>query len=815
VLRLNKRYLFIILFVSGFYFLYSEILWQRILKLLLGSSVLSSSLVLTAIMSGLALGYLLSIRLIERISQDRLLKISFLLSIISSFLSVLILRYVDFYRFISGIINIEETSGFSIVLFNYLFALLVTIIPCISAGMIIPAVQSFMPIKEFSATYMAYNAGGLAGGFICAFYSIRYLGLYTGFYIISALLLALGIYLQFLKPWGRESIEKEDNQPCKDFGLSSRWITGLLIMLGFSSLSLQVLFSRVLSVIVSNTTYSFSTVVLVYIAGISAGSYLSGRTRAKGMKSLVSWLLILAFYVVSMSLLLEKIGGIYVTLGRALAQSYFRTLIPVFVLCVILLFIPSICINILFIRLTRALGGQKREKTASSRSLLYSTAGSVAGALLTTFFLLPYIGISKSLILLALVFTAVNIFLAPGKKAKALVSALVIIILLLFFFFSAKVLPPSVFRLEHRDDKLVFYEETPHGNVCVIEDQSNNLLAAYVDNNAVIGTAYDAMKTVNMLGFMPLLYNPAPARVLVIGFGMGVTSGVLGTAAGDDIYSVEIVPAIFRAAEFFRRHNYSILENKRLNRVAMDGRIFLNYTKNSFDIISCDPTHPLLGSNALYTAEYFQLCKSRLKENGIMTQYLPMHFLSHRSFLSILKNFASAFDDLTIWLSYTHLVIMGRKGNISMDFRNIRDIDIDVRKNMQAFGITDLSSVLSNYICSRDTLVKNLPEDMPHNSDSFPFVEFDTFFDREEEFKKNIEFITGLRSVPTHLIGDAGEEKVKMAHKAREYMIKALVLEREGRIKEAVEQLEMGLNVYRGDAEMRNYLSFLKRQANQ
>lgn len=813
----NKGHLFFILLISGFYFLYAEVLWQRILKLLLGSSTLSNSVVLIAIMCGLSAGYLLYMYLLKRVEGFSLLKIVLPAKIIVTFLTVIMLRYIDFYKLISRFIDPGDPDNIKIIAFNYVFALIITIIPCILAGMIIPAVQSFFPIEGFSFTYLLYNLGAVIGGFFSAFYSFRYFGLYAGFYGISALLFVYAVLFQFIKqrPEGEKETKFSGNSiipPEHNFSISFnlRLLTLFIFTLGFSSLAFQALYFRVITVIVSNTTYSFSTIVLVYIAGISAGSYIAKRFPLKNTLSILKPLLALIFYVIILNLLLQQFGGLYIYVSRLLADYSLRTVISVFILSGLLLFFPSVCLNMLFVYLTQLIGYKKHDRDPVSISLFYSTLGSVFGIITATFIFIPYIGISRSLMLLALIFTAGAMIFIKRFHARFALSGLMTAILLLLIFFSAKILPPSVFRMEHRDDRLLYYKETSHGNVSVIEDQNTGLLAAYVDNNAVIGTAYDAIKTVHMLGFLPLLYNPYPSDILVIGFGMGVTSGVLGTAVTGSINSVEIVPYIFKAAEYFNDHNFRILENPRLRKIAMDGRIYMNYSEEHFDIISCDPTHPLLGSNALYTLEYFRLCSQRLSEKGIMTQYLPMHFLSNRSFQSILKNFSSVFDDMSIWLSYTHLVILGRKGRTDLDFQNLRSIDIRVRQQMRHFGITDLASLLSNYICDRETLLDNLSDGIPHNRDSDPFVEFDTFFDREEEFRKNINFILSLRSVPEHLIGDANPDKVILAYRAKEYMIKALVLEREGRIKEAADMVEEGLNIYSGDIEMRNYLFLLK-----
>lgn len=777
---------------------------------------MSNSVVLIAIMCGLSAGYILSAYFINKVSKIKLLKSILLLNLVFSVITVLALRYIDFYRIISSIIAVDRTPNIKIIIFNYIFALIITIMPSILAGMVVPVIQSFYPISRFAGIYLLYNLGALAGGFFAAFISFRYFGIYNGFYIISIIFVLYIVYILFseYKEEGIKYVKKTKSKKTeyKNIDISLGLNLLFIFIMGFSSLAFQTLFMRVLAIIVSNTAYSFSTIVLVYISGIVIGSFIARKMILKSRKNLLFILYLLISYVLFINFFLQSLGGLYIYIVRLFSDYYINTILGVFVLSVILLLIPAICINILFIYLTELLSYKKGQESAASYSLFFSTIGSVLGIITATFVFIPSIGISKSLIIIALASIFILYLLSRSTQNLTASIPLTITAILMLFIINIQILPPSIFRTEHREDKLLFYKETSHGNVSVIQDQRSKLLASYVDNSAVIGTAYDAIKTVHLLGFLPLLYNPVPKDILIIGFGMGVTSGVLGTAVENNIYSIEIVPYIFQAAEYFNDHNFGILDNPKLKKIAMDGRIFLNYTDQKFEIISCDPTHPILGSNALYTRQYFELCRDALTENGIMTQYVPIHSISHRSFKSILKSFSSVFDNISIWLSYTHLVILGSNGDIEMDFRNLRNIDTGVRLKMRSFGITDLSSLLSNYICDGDILRKNIDASIPYNTDSRPFVEYDTFFDSEEEFLKNMEFLLKLRTIPYHLMGEANPDRVKMSFKAKNYMIKALMHERVGNIPRAIEEVRKGLEIYSGDAEMNNYLNFLRSQ---
>jgi hypothetical protein len=117
----------------------------------------------------------------------------------------------------------------------------------------------------------------------------------------------------------------------------------------------------------------------------------------------------------------------------------------------------------------------------------------------------------------------------------------------------------------------------------------------YVDNNAVIGSTYDALKVVRMLGLAPALLHPRPERVLVIGYGAGVTTATIVAAPGvQSIEVAEIVPEVVEAARFFEHLNHDVLRDPRVRVVANDGRNHL-CSRAAVDV-TCDPVHPLFGS---------------------------------------------------------------------------------------------------------------------------------------------------------------------------------------------------------------------------
>jgi len=103
-----------------------------------------------------------------------------------------------------------------------------------------------------------------------------------------------------------------------------------------------------------------------------------------------------------------------------------------------------------------------------------------------------------------------------------------------------------------------------------------------------------------------------------------------------------------------------------------DGRNFLLCVRKSYDLISCDPTHPSFGSGALYTREFYRLCRRRLRSGGILTIYLPLHQIRPSDFKQLLNTFRQEFPQCALWLGIAHGVLMGRKdAAIELDYTRV------------------------------------------------------------------------------------------------------------------------------------------------
>ncbi|MFM7842816.1 MAG: spermidine synthase, partial [Planctomycetota bacterium] len=165
------------------------------------------------------------------------------------------------------------------------------------------------------------------------------------------------------------------------------------------------------------------------------------------------------------------------------------------------------------------------------------------------------------------------------------------------------------------------------------------------------------MRLQRMLGHIPALVHPAPKSVLIVGCGAGVTAGsfILHPTI-ERIVICELEPLIPQVvAHHFDAENHGVVTNPKVEIVYDDARHFILTTTEQFDIITSDPIHPWVrGAAALYTREYFELCKRRLKPGGVVTQWVPLYESNLPAVQSELATFFDAFPQGTVW-SNDHL----------------------------------------------------------------------------------------------------------------------------------------------------------------
>ncbi|KKK51166.1 hypothetical protein LCGC14_3117690, partial [marine sediment metagenome] len=175
-----------------------------------------------------------------------------------------------------------------------------------------------------------------------------------------------------------------------------------------------------------------------------------------------------------------------------------------------------------------------------------------------------------------------------------------------------------------------------------------------------------AKRYMRLFVYWPMALHPSPTKALLVCYGIGVTAKALTDARA--LESIDVVDVSRNLIELSR--DYSPfpgdhpLEDPRVSIHIEDGRLFLQTTDRTFDLITAEPPPPKnAGIVNLYTLEYFQLLHERLAPGGVVTYWLPVYQLSVEESKAIVKGFCQAFRDCSMWTGAgTEWMLVGTRG---------------------------------------------------------------------------------------------------------------------------------------------------------
>jgi tetratricopeptide (TPR) repeat protein len=153
-----------------------------------------------------------------------------------------------------------------------------------------------------------------------------------------------------------------------------------------------------------------------------------------------------------------------------------------------------------------------------------------------------------------------------------------------------------------------------------------------------------------LLGHLAALAHP-PRRVLLVGFGSGMTASALsGYPDLERLDIVEIEPAVVDAAPFLARLNRNVLHDPRVHVTFDDARNFLFTTRDTYDLIISEPSNPwIAGVATLFTREFYQAVRGRLAPDGVFVQWTQAYSLYPEDLRMLFATFLSEFQGATLW----------------------------------------------------------------------------------------------------------------------------------------------------------------------
>jgi spermidine synthase len=685
---------------SGCAALIYEIVWFQLLQLVIGSSAISLGLLLAAYMGGLCLGSVALPRLVS--ARHHPMRVYALLELGIGVFGVIALFGVPL---IGRLYVAGTTSGILGVVLRGVVAVLCLLPPTVLMGGSLPAISRWVEttptgVSRLGLLYSANVAGAVIGCLVTGFYLLRVYDMAVATYLaaainigvaLGALGLARGAGDRFSSP-AKQLLEETD-----DKNRSSVPLIYLAIGLsGLTALGAEVVWTRLLSLLLGATVYTFSIILAVFLfglwAGSGAGSFLARRVLEPRM-ALAGCQILLAAAIAWTAFTLAHVLPFWPVDPLLTTNPWFNFDLDV-TRCLRTIFPATLLWGASF-PLALASAAREGDDPARLSGEIYAanTAGSIVGALVFTLLLIPGIGTRSSqqvLIWLAAASATVSLGAAvrsgvrAAKAGWALAGAAVVA-----FGLAATVsdLPWQAIAYGRRiapilrglniamdaEAQPLFVGEGM--NASVVINQRGDQRFFYVSGKSEASSVPVDMRLQRMMGHLPALIHPDPKSVLVVGFGAGVTAGsFVPYPEVQSLVICELEKLIPPASgEFFAKENYNVLHDGRTRVVYDDARHYILTTPGKFDVITTDPIHPWVkGTSTLYSKEYYQLVKSHLNPRGVVAQWLPIYESDEETVKTELATFFTVFPNATVWSNYMNgdgydLVLLGRDDSTPID----------------------------------------------------------------------------------------------------------------------------------------------------
>jgi spermidine synthase len=646
-------------FISGASGLIYQSLWLRLLSLVFGVTIHAASTVLASFMGGLALGTLLSGKLAPRIRNPLAwfgaVEISIGIAALTTpwALDAIGRIWPAVYASLGG-------HAWMVTVARVICAAAVLIVPTSLMGATLPLVvrsalwEGALVARPVGVLYATNTAGAITGALLAGFVLVGEFGIAASFRVAAALNATVGLSALLLSRVSRVPGPEPSLPVVRPLPPSGPALIPIVFAVsGFAALGLEVVWFRVLVLIVAATTYAFTTMLAVVLLGIALGSALAGLLLDR------RWNYVKAFGIAQIAtgvLAIASLAGyLHAYHSGRLAGSD-----NVSSLAVILP--PALAMGFAFplgIRAWTGLHDDRANDSATRVATLYAlnVSGAIVGSLAAGFWLIPAFGTRTSLVILASSLGLIGLALlwSASRTTGRLVAAGAVLVL---FAGAVRFLPKPLEAVQGRrvppGERLMFLDEGRQTTVAVYR-QPGGANVLYLDGLHQANDTYPMVTLHRQIGLLPVAIHPAPRRGLVIGLGGGVTAGAVSLTDGLTLDIVELSDSVVRGAALFKHVNEDVIQRPNVHLRIDDGRNFLTTTDRRYDVITADIIQPVhAGAGNLYSVEYFRLARKALAPHGVMMQWVGIRPASE--YKLIVRTFLTAFPHATAWVNGSLLV---------------------------------------------------------------------------------------------------------------------------------------------------------------
>ncbi|MBF0316642.1 MAG: fused MFS/spermidine synthase [Nitrospirae bacterium] len=755
---LNDFKVYIIFTVSGASALIYQVIWARWLGLVFGNTTISISIILGCFMLGMAIGSLLAGRLLtgKLITGKSInlmgnpMRLYGLLEIGIGLFAVafpLFLWLID--TVFSSLLNDGSSTAYSLTLRVVLVfcgllvptSLMGATLPVLTDCLRLSGVSSFSSKWKVGMLY-AFNTFGAALGTLAAgFFLFELIGLRATNSLAAVLNFLVAIAAFKLSGQIAVSPSAEVNHSEDTFDTPEALAVAVLTVSGALAMASEVLWTRILSTLVHNSTYGFSLIVLLFLVGIALGSWFMALV-VKRLKRLFLWLTMLLFVMGLWTVFaLHQFGSLVnrvshlsekmVSVGTIMLSylNVFSLLVPLALFC-------GACFS-LTTRIINPMADDAKGESVS-RAYTYNTLGATAGSLAAGFVIAPNLDFLDAIYMIAFLYfisTAVFCFLffyiggkSPAKEPTFVFLTLLAVVMTIISLYKMRGESYFVSNIKNKTGgavEVVYHKPGLQGITSVVKKANSKLAYALLVNAKSMTIKITDTK---MMAHLPMLLHHNPEKTLVLCFGMGTTYRS-AISHGGYVTVVELVDEVVEAFDYFYADAKNIRHYPKGRIVVDDARNFLKLTKERFDVITIDPPPPIdaAGVNHLYSRDFIELAKSRLKDDGIFAHWIPV---PGKGGVDDELTFSMLF--YTVNTVFPHMYfIMGHNGVGVHVIGSMKPLDVSVEtimkrlKNPKVAGdLTELEAIPVSFFANIKPTGNITNSAIPVLTDDKPLLEF-------------------------------------------------------------------------------------------
>lgn len=742
--------IFILFFFSGFCALVYEVIWVRMLTLVISTAALAVTIVLSSFMAGLALGSFYFGRFIDRGKSP--LKVYACLNIgvgIYVFLFPFILSrfqniYIAFHQ------HFQMTQYLSNPI-RFLISFILLLLPTTLMGGTLPVMSKLLVKREdrlgwdVGSLYSVNTFGGVLGCFLTGFFLIWKLGVNETLRLSASLNILIGLIAFTLNrnfALSQERETKTTTPPTEEGESYSNWILRLVLWVfalsGLAALAYEVFWTRIFVIFLGHTVYAFSAMLTAFLCGLAIGAWLFAKFIDKRTRPLLvlGWLEISIGLTAILTLILCRKFTYLVNILQPImiigAPSPYRGLLAKFIISFLLMLPVTILIGGAFPVVSK-IYTRNLKKVGEKIGGIYSanTIGAIFGSIVAGFALIPLVGLQKGVVYIALLNMFLGVFLLLASPLIRYRTKAVLLTCFLLVTFSSITLFPTkpivtltdIFIKRGRPE-LLYYKEGVSGTVSVIrtgggEDINTILL---IDGLSTCGSN---TKWNSLVGHLSLLFHLNPKKILLVGLGGGYTLETIAKYDVEQIECVEISPDVLDAFSYFPRKKADLLKDPKIKIIIDDGRHYISTTQKKYDIVITDAFLTLqTGQGILDTTDYQSSVLDILEEGGYYCQMLgPVG----EHLKTKLRTVASIFPHVVVWKFQDDdiVFIFATKTELRIDQLSVtkRYEKKNIKNDLAKWDIKEPSNLFDSFVMGNEE-IRKYAGNAKVSTDNRPFIDF-------------------------------------------------------------------------------------------